>query len=203
MTPSSPEAHGRLTGYHQVLYWRLTSDRRALLIANGLGLALLILGLIGFLVIANLVRSNESVFIGGNFLLTLLALAAMVTLHELVHGLAMLPFGARPRFGVKLPGLAYATAPGYPFPRNGYLTVALAPLVLLSSLGIPLLAVVPASLTSPVILALALNVSGAIGDLMIVSIVLRYPSQARVIDEEDGMRIFLPEPQTTQISSFE
>ncbi len=182
-----------LSSYKQVLYWRLTTDGRALLIANGLGLILLVAGLVLFWLIANLLRADP-VRLGGNLLTTLLALALMITAHELIHGLAMLPFGARPRFGVKPPGLAYATAPGYPFPRNGYLAVALAPLITISLLGAPLLAVLPGGLVPPAISALALNVSGAIGDLMIVSIVLRYPSAALVIDEKDGMRIFLPEP---------
>jgi hypothetical protein len=37
----------------------------------------------------------------------------------------------------------------------------------------------------------AVNASGAIGDLWMTRIALRYPSAARILDERDGMRVFV------------
>jgi hypothetical protein len=46
--------------------------------------------------------------------------------------------------------------------------------------------------------AAALNTAGAIGDVWIASITRRYPACAYVVDEKDGMRIFLPEETIRQ-----
>src|SRR5512146_1001662 len=61
----------------------------------------------------------------------LLAYAAILPLHEGVHGLVILLLGGRPTFGLKLPLAAYCTAPGQLFTRGGYTAVALAPLIVL------------------------------------------------------------------------
>jgi zinc transporter ZupT len=37
----------------------------------------------------------------------------------------------------------------------------------------------------------AVNASGAIGDMWMAQIALRYPSTARMMDERDGMRVFV------------
>jgi hypothetical protein len=39
-----------------------------------------------------------------------------------------------------------------------------------------------------------INASGAVGDLWITMIVLRYPTIAYIMDERDGIRVFLPKP---------
>jgi hypothetical protein len=58
----------------------------------------------------------------------------------------------KPKFAFKV-WYAYATAPGWYLPRNQYAVVAIAPLVVLSLLGIILfLAFVPAGLLTPVLL---------------------------------------------------
>jgi hypothetical protein len=47
-----------------------------------------------------------------------------------------------------------------------------------------------------IILAIAgiINATGAIGDLWITGIVLRYPDTAYIIDEKDGVRVLLHQP---------
>jgi membrane protein YdbS with pleckstrin-like domain len=40
-----------------------------------------------------------------------------------------------------------------------------------------------------------INAAGAIADLWIAIIVLRYASTAYVMDERDGVRVFLPNPK--------
>jgi hypothetical protein len=63
----------------------------------------------------------------------LAASVLIIPLHELVHGLLFWVFTRRrPLFGLRLPFYAFAAAPVDVYlPRNPYLVVALAPLVLL------------------------------------------------------------------------
>ncbi len=115
-------------------------------------------------------------------------------LHELAHGLTMQVWGAHPRYGVLLKQFVfYATAPGFAFRRIPYVMVALAPLAGLSVVAIAGMLILAGT---PWITVLALcatiNGAGAIGDLWMAAIVLRHPSNAYVMDERDGMRVFLP-----------
>jgi hypothetical protein len=84
--------------------------------------------------------------------------------------------------------------PGYAFQRNQYLVVILAPLVSLSILAcLGILVLAGTTMVWMLAVWATINGSAAIGDLWIMTIVLRYPSRAYVIDEHDGMRIFMPD----------
>ena len=127
-------------------------------------------------------------------ILLLLSLVLVLILHEWVHGLTMQAYGARPRYGIIWKGLMlYASAHGYAFRRNQYVVIALAPLVVLSllaCLSILLLATYQVVWFIPAYAVV--NGAGSIADIWISFIVLRYPSYAYVVDEHDGMRVFLP-----------
>jgi hypothetical protein len=139
-----------------------------------------------------LALSNQELFI------FLIGIPIVIALHELVHGIVMQSFGARPRYGFWKKGLMfYAKAPGYAFKRNQYALIVLAPLLSLSvliCLGIFLLA------RNSIVWVLALwaivNASAANADVWITALVLRYPRSAYVVDERDGMRILLAEGDT-------
>lgn len=90
--------------------------------------------------------------------------AVIIPLHEAVHALIILGLGGKPRFGLKLPLAAYCTAPNQLFTRNGYIAIALAPLILLTAAGI-ITALLAPDVAAALLLAFAGNVSGAIGDL--------------------------------------
>jgi hypothetical protein len=119
-----------------------------------------------------------------------------IVLHELAHGIAMQVFGARPRYGVLWNyAMFYATAPGYAFHRNDYIQIALAPLFALSLLAVFVMWFLSGTFWVAVLaIGGVINASGAIGDLWITTIVLRYPLAAYVMDEKDGIRVFLPKP---------
>ncbi len=87
----------------------------------------------------------------------------------------------------------YATSPGHVYRRAGYIVVALAPLLVLSLVAVLGMMLFAGSVWV-VLLALCatMNASGAIGDLWIVTVILRYPPHAYLVDERDGVRIFLP-----------
>lgn len=113
----------------------------------------------------------------------------ILPLHELMHGLMITRFGHRARYGVKLLVL-FATADGAYFRRNEFIQIALAPLVILSAVGLFLMLFLPAGLAQWIALAVILNAAGAIGDIWMALAALRYDSSALVQDEADSMRIF-------------
>lgn len=122
------------------------------------------------------------------------AFVAVLLLHELVHGAFFwLITRHRPRFGLQA-AYAYAAAPDWYIPRNPYLVVGLAPLVLITLTGVALLPWLPAALLLPWIFALAINASGSIGDVYIIAWLLARPASALVNDHGDCIHIYLPGP---------
>jgi hypothetical protein len=132
---------------------------------------------------------REISMIGAGILLTLI-------LHELTHGLGMQMLGAKPRYGILWKQMMfYASSPGFAYRRNNYLQIALAPLFVLSILAVVGIWVLRGTSWVAILgLCGVLNVSGAIGDIWMTMIVLRYSAKAYVMDERDGIRVFLPEP---------
>ena len=183
--------------YKEVLHWRVTQSIWRVIILNLLTVPLGIVIGTGFFIFLILFGRPPIVRIAGSslqWILLLLCLVLVLILHEWVHGFTMQAYGARPRYGIIWKGLMlYSSAPGYPFIRNQYVVIALAPLVtlsLLACLSILLLAGYQAVWFIPAYTVV--NGAGSIGDMWISSIVLGYRSQAYVVDEQDGMRVFLP-----------
>ncbi len=120
----------------------------------------------------------------------LLALLAVVVLHELAHALFFWLFTReRPYFGIG-PGYAYAAAPAWYFPRNQFLLIGMAPLLLLSGLGILLLPLVPQTAVAWLILFLTANAAGAVGDLYVCAWLLRLPPTALANDEGAVIKLY-------------
>ncbi len=128
---------------------------------------------------------------GPSVLLILLGgVAAVLVLHEVIHGILFRVFGGRVRFGAKLLGrvmpVLYATS-DVRMPRNRYLVVCLGPFVIIT-LGL-LVAGIVARSDGTAMLALLLmagNAGGSVGD-MIVSHKLRMHSRTTLFqDREDG-----------------
>ena len=125
--------------------------------------------------------------------LGLLLALLVLPLHEWIHGLAIQQCGHRPRYGVKLVAL-FATSDGAYFRRSEFVRIALAPLVVISAAGLLLMLFLPSDLGHWIALAITFNAAGAIGDLWMAAIVLRYPPSALIQDEEDSIRIFTESP---------
>ncbi|MDX9956587.1 MAG: DUF3267 domain-containing protein, partial [Anaerolineae bacterium] len=179
--------------YHEVTYWRL-SDHRILLVAlNLIGTVLMGLALAGFAAWAHLWHPfASSTITAPQMFLTVAMLLMTLVSHELLHGLALRYYGAKPTYGILWKALMfYATAAGHAFRRNAYVVIALAPLVGLSVLGLLLLMLpLPVWLALPVVLCAAFNVGSAVGDLWLVRVASRYPHSAYIVDEKDGLRVF-------------
>jgi hypothetical protein len=182
-------------GYREARYWRLTGNAWLFIALNGLAVVALVIFGAFFLWFAARFGGLQAAAIGNEHLVGLiLGLFLTLALHELAHGVAMQTFGATPKYGILWRSLvAYTTAPGHAFTRGQYLVVSLAPLVVLSVFALALIALLAGS---PVVWLLAMcasfNAAGAAGDLWMSAIVGRFPATTYVVDERDGMRIFVP-----------
>jgi len=140
--------------------------------------------------------------LGGFFFpLALGVLVAYIILHEAVHGVLFLVFGGRPRFGVKLVGrffpvAFYATA-REPILRNQYLLVILAPFLTLTPafLAIGILANAE-DIVALAIIAMAMNVSGSIGDLMMAWKIRRHGRKTLYEDTKNGFNWYVPSAES-------
>ena len=182
--------------YQEALYWSVTEKPKRVAVMNVLGVFLFF--------IFGLIFSNVAVGLGKlplegeiNFGLremtfVLIGIMFTLALHELMHGLTMRLFGASPKYGIIWKGMMlYATSPGYAYPRNKYVIVALAPFILISILVVLGMWSLQGTLWVALLgICGVINASGAIGDMWITAIVLRYPAAAYVMDERDGVRVF-------------
>ncbi|HMD90548.1 MAG TPA: DUF3267 domain-containing protein [Anaerolineaceae bacterium] len=181
----------------------LSKDRRALLILNVAGFALMI-GF-GWLFLQALMwirpveagtgltfeiygfASGLELLVGG-----LLVTVLVIILHEAAHGLFFWIFThSRPVFAYRI-YYAYASAPGWYLPRNQYLITSLAPIVLLTGLGLLLLAVLPPAWFLAVLAFMTFNASGAIGDLVVAIWLMKQPVCCLAQDYGDSIALYLP-----------
>ena len=118
------------------------------------------------------------------------------TLHELAHAIAFSTYGVRPRFGFKLwtkfGPVFWVGAPGCYLNRAKFTVAALAPLALLTALLPPALLLAPVGgLVHAVALwAFFLGVTGSVGDVVILTKVMRYPHGALFEDHGDGFKVY-------------
>ncbi len=117
----------------------------------------------------------------------------MLIIHELVHGLFYwLLSGKRPKFGFH--GLfPYAAAPfGVYFPRNRFLTIGLAPLMLLTAIGLLLIAIAPIPLVPFLLFFVVFNAAGAAGDAIMALQLMSFSSDTVMEDNDAGVAIYGP-----------
>jgi hypothetical protein len=126
-------------------------------------------------------------------LLGLLAAAAIIlVMHELIHGFFFWMFTrSKPVFALHL-AYAYAAAPGWFIPARQYWIIGLAPLVIITAIGLLLIWLAPASWVLPVILITALNIGGAAGDMLVIARLLRTSPACLANDAGDRVCFFEP-----------
>lgn len=124
-----------------------------------------------------------------NVLVILVLGTAFVAPHEWLHGLAIRYYGGEARYGVGVAHFvlpyAYATT-DHEFDRDQFVVVLLAPLVVLTLVGVPLMVLFE---WSWLVVPLATNAAGAVADVWMASMLLGYPAHVRVVDHEAGARI--------------
>ena len=109
----------------------------------------------------------------------------ILPLHEGIHGLTIALWGGRAHFGARLPLALYCGARQQLFPRNYYLVIALAPLVVIS-LACILVIVLSPGLAAYGLLAMIGNFSGAAGDVMATRRLFRLSPRTFIEDTEVG-----------------
>ena len=112
--------------------------------------------------------TNFSVTITIGKVLGALGLTVVVlSIHEIIHGLFFWIFShGRPVFALRLP-YASAGAPTWFFPKPQYAITALGPVIIIGAVGLLLLLLAPISWMLMIVLLVALNTSGAIGDVFV------------------------------------
>ncbi|MFO7918775.1 MAG: DUF3267 domain-containing protein [Anaerolineae bacterium] len=118
------------------------------------------------------------------------ALILVMVIHEF-HGALFWRFaGQRPMFGVKGLFVYAAAPPRVYFPRNQYLVVGMAPLVLLTLVGLLLMLIVPVIAVHILSLFIVFNVAGAAGDLVMTVRLLSYSLDTLIQDSDTGVMVY-------------
>jgi hypothetical protein len=129
-----------------------------------------------------------------------LGVISVLFLHEYIHGIAIRWTGLHPRYGavwryigkIPVPIAFYATPETGYFQSRAFIVVALAPVIVITLLGMALMAILPDYFKTYLITAIIINGVGAVGDLWMTIVVLRYPASVLVQDQADSIRIYQP-----------
>lgn len=192
-------------GYVEKAVIDLTGEQRMKFLAVLLGVVLVVATSVAMARIVDAVRPGvldlglaeyqEGRIVGsfdlGSLLSYLAVLVLVLVLHELLHGVAFWGVsGKAPTVGLK--GVfVYVSAPSSVyFQRDRYLWVGVAPLISLTLVGVLLVPFLPPSLLLLDVLFVALNAGGSAGDLVMVLVLLRYPSSSLIRDVGSGMAIY-------------
>ena len=191
-TKTLPETHS--------LAWAvdMKKDRRLHWILQLAGLAWFFTA--GFALLKIVVALRPDFMLEGSFdnvwqvlwlgLATLLIIFGTTTIHELVHGFFFWLFSkSRPQFGLG-PGYAYAAAPDWFFPKWQYIVIGLAPLVVLTVVGLIAIAIVPLSWLQTIFLAVVFNAGGAIGDIYVCARISLEAPNVWIKDTGDGFEVY-------------
>ena len=198
MNDHIPSSGSLPDGYKEVLSWKVTESSARMIIMQIAGVVLLIFFGVVFSKIAIAIGNLPAEGSYGLREMGLVLVGVLLTfvLHELMHGFVMRAFGAKPSYGIIWKGLMlYATSPGYAYHRNNYVVIALAPFMIISTAVILGMLLLQGTLWVALLaICGVLNAGGAVGDLWMTGIVLRYPTAAYIMDERDGIRVFLSKP---------
>ncbi len=121
------------------------------------------------------------------------ALIFVLVLHEGLHGAAGRLFRYKPIFGVQ-PPLVFTTFDER-IPRNHFIMIALAPLVLLNVAYVAGFPLTPWAVFWD--LCFTVNTIGSIGDVWIVTRLLKHPSDTMFQDMKSGVRAWVSDTATT------
>jgi hypothetical protein len=170
--------------YQEVLSWKVTEKKSRVILAQSLALlSFFIFGIIFAMVAVSLGK----VPVSGSFAFGLSEMGAVLVgfvltlvVHELTHGVVMQLFGAKPTYGFLWKGMMlYATSPGYAYHRNNYIVITLAPFVCISTLVVLGMWFFAGTAWVALLgICGVVNASGAIGDIWMTMIVLRYAPTA-------------------------
>ena len=120
----------------------------------------------------------------------------IMLVHELIHGFFFWMFTrSQPVFALR-PLYAYAAAPEWFIPASRYWIIGLAPLALISLVGLLVISAAPAGWIPLSVFLTALNIAGSVGDMFIVMQLLRLSTSSLVKDAGDSVGFFEPAKST-------
>ena len=177
-------------------------NKKLLILMNAAGLVILIVSIWFYSWLAANFRGTSSSSISFEFtslpsflfssLKLILTIVLVLVFHEAIHAFFFWYFSRqKPKVGFK-GSYAFAAMPGWYFPRNQYLLIGIAPLLVITLIGILLLVITPESLLNMILVALILNTSGAIGDLIVVLWLLTKPRYTYALDQIDSILFYVP-----------
>ncbi len=179
-------------GYRLVKQERIPISR-----VSTIGLFSAPIWLAGFAAIARLLGGYQHPAIHITFVGVIIAVLILTLImpfiHEAIHGIFALAFGAMPKFGVGA-GFAYTTF-RKPVRRAPYLVIGLTPLILISIAGLMVL-VGTSFYPGQTLVFLVGNAAGAFGDLWVALKVVELPRGCLISDLADGFAYYLPEGQS-------
>jgi len=191
-------------GYQFEEKWDLSEDRKAKVYLSLASLGLFILFWLLFNGLLQIFRPETNGVVSGfsislsdptsmivSVLVLIFVTVGMVFLHEAIHGLFFWLFTReKPRFGFKVV-YAFAGAPGWYITKLPYILIGIAPLLVITILGLLLLLIVPEEWLLAVLLFMTMNASGAAGDIYTVFWLWRKPDNILVSDSGDSVQVFL------------
>ncbi|HEY6952214.1 MAG TPA: DUF3267 domain-containing protein [Bacteroidota bacterium] len=198
-TRALPDSHTRNWGID------LSRDHTSALLLNVAGLPLFLVCGWAFMSVAKVLRPEIMTgllrgWLSIHPLTFVLVLAGIVvgvmTFHEAIHGIFFWIFTrSKPIFGVKLL-FAYAGAPDWYIPRNQYILIGLAPILLMTLLGFLLIVVTSTHVGQAVLFGIVMNATGAAGDLYVCGKVMAHDPDILVQDTGVGVTVFgrVPSP---------
>lgn len=108
-------------------------------------------------------------------LILVIILAIVFAIHELIHAILLFFFTGHFPTLVMGHGGAAIRLPHWYIPRDQFLTANLAPLVVITLLGVLLLSAVPQSYISLIVFFTAMNIAGSIADIFTSSYLFLHP----------------------------
>ena len=193
--------------YSMVRQINLQSHTRLGIILNLLSLVILVIAGMAAFSILNVLRPGSlrlptQISLGINDGLRLVLWASglsllMIVVHEGIHGFF---FRIITHENVKYAfrGVyAFAAAPGWYFLRRHYLSICLAPLIIINLFCSAALCFAPRSWLVPFFYLLIMNIAAASSDMLIAAILFKYPPNTLYQDEGDVFSIYQPTMQSS------
>ena len=141
------------------------------------------------LVRPSLMNSSGTITVG-LWVVVLVLMVLLFTIHELIHGFFFWVFTrSRPVFALRL-FYAYAGAPDWYIPTRQFMIVALGPLVIIGVVGMLLMLLVPESWVVLLVIMVAFNTGGSVGDLLIFTRLLKLSPTSLANDTGDVMSFY-------------
>jgi hypothetical protein len=172
---------------------KLEMTKEVVYTLNGMGLLAFFAFGFFFMLLYTLFTGNIDISnTSGTILISVALFIGTFVLHELIHGAFMSKYGGKPSYGA---GIAYFILPYFyatsktVFPRNQYIVIAIAPLVVISLVVIGIMAAFP-SIAHWMFIPFIMNASGAVGDMWVTRNVLRYPKHVILEDRKTGLIIY-------------